>query len=84
MNREELNEVPMWEPLPLQCGERIAVRGQIWEVRQIANGIAKMVLIESEPNPTVKRVKDDLIGTTLTAGEAIDLIDAIRMCTKPE
>lgn len=33
---------------------------------------------------TVGRVKDALMGCTLTAGDAVELIDAVRMCVAPE
>ncbi len=35
-------------------------------------------------NPVVERVKDTLNGCTLTAGDAVELMDAIQRCTKPE
>lgn len=39
---------------------------------------------EPEVNPAVRRVKDALMGCTLTAGDAVELMDAVRMCTNPD
>jgi len=35
-------------------------------------------------HPTVTRVKEVLMGCTLTSGDAVELMDAVRMCTRPE
>ena len=39
---------------------------------------------EPETNPIVVRVKNALIGCTLTAGDAVELMDYVRSCTHPE
>lgn len=38
----------------------------------------------STPNPVVAKVRDTLAGSTLTAGDAVELMDAVRRCTTPE
>lgn len=37
-----------------------------------------------EPNPVVTRVKETLTGCTLTAGDAVELMDFVRSCARPE
>ena len=42
------------------------------------------MLLEPEPNPVVTQIKQSLQGVTLTAGDAVELMDAVRRCTSPE
>jgi len=44
----------------------------------------KRMFFTPEPNPAVEKIKQALTGCTLTAGDAAELMDAVRRCTKPE
>jgi hypothetical protein len=43
-----------------------------------------MFLEAPRPSPVVDKVKRALAGSTLTAGDAVELMDAVRRCTSPE
>ena len=44
----------------------------------------RMFLAPEQSNPVVDKVKQTLLGSTLTAGDAVELMDAVRRCTSPE
>ena len=43
----------------------------------------RMFLAPEQPNPIVTNIKQTLLGSTLTAGDAVELMDAVRRCTSP-
>jgi hypothetical protein len=53
-------------------------------VKRGATEWQRRMFLAPEPNPFVAEVKRQLRGVTLTAGDAVELMDAIRQCTKPE
>jgi hypothetical protein len=44
----------------------------------------RMFLAPEFTNPIVAQIKQTLQGCTLTSGDAVELIDAVRNCTSPE
>ncbi len=62
-----------------------------WEVgcfvenyKMIFQAWQRRMFLAEEKNPVVQRIKNDLTGCTLTSGDAVELMDAIQRCVRPE
>ena len=49
-----------------------------------AQWVRRMYDAPPETNPLVQRIKQSLWGCILTAGDAVELMDAVQSCVKPE
>ncbi len=63
---------------------RVSVGFYPGDHRQLMAEWIRRMYLAPEPSPIVQRLKEQLTGCTLTAGDAVELMDAVRMCTSPE